>query len=146
MNDTVISQISALHSKSGSELKDLWQELYQSTPPSYNKLFLIKRLAYRIQELAFGGMTKKMEEKLINYTEDTKHSRSKTLKPVTGTRLLRIYQGIEHQVTVLADGFEYQGQKYKSLSVIARKIAGGTRWSGPAFFGLKRRAGGKNHD
>ena len=145
MNTSIIAKISSLQNKSGSELKELWEELYQSPPPPYNKVFLIKRIAYRIQELAFGGLPKKIEEQLINYTEETKHRR-KTLKPATGTRLVRVYQGIEHQVTVLTDGFEYQGQKYKSLSVIARRIAGGTRWSGPAFFGLKRKTGGKNHD
>ena len=56
---------------------------------------------------------------------------------MAGTRLIREYQGIEHCVTVLADGFEYQGRPYKSLSAVARAITG-TRWNGPLFFGLRR--------
>ncbi len=58
-------------------------------------------------------------------------------RPVAGTRLIREWQGVEHHVTVLTDGYEYQGRKYKSLSAIARAIAG-TRWNGPLFFGLRR--------
>jgi hypothetical protein len=57
-----------------------------------------------------------------------------------GTRLMREYQGEEHHVTVLNSGFEYRGKRYKSLSGIARAITG-TQWSGPLFFGLKRKGG-----
>ena len=61
----------------------------------------------------------------------------KTDRPLTGTRLVREWQGAEHVATVLADGYEYQGRPYKSLSAIARAITG-TQWNGPLFFGLKR--------
>jgi hypothetical protein len=61
-------------------------------------------------------------------------------KPIAGTRLIREYQGVEHSVTVLRDGFEYQGRPYQSLSAIARAITG-TRWNGWTFFGLKHRRG-----
>ena len=61
-------------------------------------------------------------------------------RPIVGTRLIREWKGVEHAVTVLADGYEYQGRRYKSLSAIARAITG-TRWNGPAFFGLARRNG-----
>ena len=60
-------------------------------------------------------------------------------KPIAGTRLLREYQGVEHCVTVLRDGYEYEGRPYKSLSAIARAITG-TRWNGWTFFGLKGRS------
>jgi hypothetical protein len=59
-------------------------------------------------------------------------------KPITGTRLIREYHGVEHSVTVLHDGYEYQGRPYQSLSAIARAITG-TRWNGWLFFGLKNR-------
>jgi hypothetical protein len=59
-------------------------------------------------------------------------------RPIAGTRLLREYQGVEHVVTVLADGFEYEGRPYRSLSAIARVITG-TRWNGWTFFGLSGR-------
>ncbi len=58
------------------------------------------------------------------------------LKPITGTRLIREWQGVEHVVTVTRDGYEWQGRPYKSLSSVARGITG-TRWSGWVFFGLK---------
>jgi len=61
-------------------------------------------------------------------------------RPIAGTQLLRDYQGIEHTVTVLADGYEWQGRPYKSLSAIARAITG-TRWNGWTFFGLKNQRG-----
>ena len=60
-------------------------------------------------------------------------------RPVSGTRLIREYQGVEHCVTVRDDDFEYQGRPYKSLSAIARAITG-TQWNGVVFFGLKSRA------
>ena len=61
-------------------------------------------------------------------------------RPITGTRLLREWQGVEQIVTVTADGFEWQGRPYKSLSAIARAITG-TRWNGWTFFGLKNHRG-----
>ncbi len=65
-------------------------------------------------------------------------------KPVAGTRLVREHQGVEHIVTVLQDGYEWQGRPYKSLSAVARAITG-TRWNGWAFFGLKRHSAGPPH-
>ena len=62
-------------------------------------------------------------------------------RPIAGTRLVREYQGVEHVVTVLADGFEWQGRPYRSLSAIARAITG-TRWNGWTFFGLKNQRSG----
>jgi hypothetical protein len=62
--------------------------------------------------------------------------------PVAGTRLLREWQGVEHAVTVLTDGFEYDGRPYKSLSAIARAITG-TRWNGWLFFGLRKQGRGR---
>ena len=58
-------------------------------------------------------------------------------RPAAGTRLVREYRGVEHTVTVLADGYEWQGRPYRSLSAIARAITG-TRWNGLIFFGVKR--------
>ena len=61
-------------------------------------------------------------------------------KPVAGTRLIREYQGVEHSVTVLHDGYEWEGRPYKSLSAVARAITG-TRWNGLVFFGLRNNRG-----
>ena len=60
-------------------------------------------------------------------------------RPISGTRLIREWQGVEHTATVLDDGFEYQGRRYKSLSAIARAITN-VRWNGPAFFGFRNRS------
>jgi hypothetical protein len=63
-------------------------------------------------------------------------------RPIAGTRLIREWKGVEHTVTVLDDGYEYQGRPYKSLSAIARAIAG-TRWNGWVFFGVRRSGAGR---
>lgn len=136
MNNALLKQITALPSMTSTELRALWKELGMGDSLHFNKPYLIKRIAYRLQELALGGESiayiRRMEA-LVRGKAKTKAA----TRPITGTRLIREYQGEEHQVTVLEDGFEYRKQKYKSLSVIARHITG-TRWSGPAFFGLKR--------
>ena len=63
-------------------------------------------------------------------------------RPVPGTRIVREWQGVEHAVTVLESGYEYQGRPFKSLSAVANAITG-TRWSGPLFFGIKATGGDK---
>ena len=107
--------------------------------------FLESRLAYRVQELVFGGLkpetVKRLEalgERLDGGNITMRRSRADD-RPIAGTRLIREYQGVEHVVTVRDDGFEWQGRPYRSLSAIARAIAG-TRWNGLVFFGLKRQA------
>ena len=138
MNNSVLAQLAALPEKSTAELKQLWRDLYDREPPPYNKPFLIKRLAYRIQELAYGGLSARAEAKLKELIEEEDRRVKGKLpvrkgdRPIAGTRLIREWQGVEHCATVLEDGFEYQGRRYKSLSAIARAITG-TRWNGPLF-------------
>ena len=148
MNDSVLAQLAALPQKTPAELKQLWRELYDREPPSGNKPFLIKRLSYRIQELAYGGLSARAEAKLAVLIEE-EDRRVKGLpslrtgdRPIAGTRLIRQWQGVEHCVTVLDDGFEYQGARYRSLSAVARAIAG-TRWNGWVFFGVRRSGAGR---
>jgi hypothetical protein len=134
--------VAALPEKSTHELKQLWRDLYDREPPPYNKPFLIKRLAYRIQELAYGGLSSRTEARLKELIEEEdrrvkgKQPLRKSDRPIAGTRLIREWKGVEHAVTVLANGYEYRGRPYKSLSAIARAITG-TRWNGPAFFALR---------
>jgi hypothetical protein len=148
MNDSVLAQLAALPEKSTAELKQLWRELYDREPPSHNRPFLIKRLAYRIQELAYGGLSARAEAKLAVLIEEEDRrvrglpSPRKGDRPIAGTRLIRQWQGVEHTVSVLDDGFEYQGAKYRSLSAVARTIAG-TRWNGWVFFGVRRSGAGR---
>ena len=112
-----------------------WRDLFGTEPPGYNRRFLESRLAYRIQELAYGGLkpeTVKRLEALGEQFADRNVTRRRIrhdAMPIAGTRLLREWQGIEQTVTVLAEGYEWQGRPYRSLSAIARAITG-TRWNG----------------
>jgi hypothetical protein len=145
MSKSVLAQIGALKSMDAKALKARWRELFDTEPPPYNRRFLESRLAYRIQELAYGGLKPETVERLAALAAQvggkaTRRARVAQERPITGTRLLREWQGVEHSVTVRDDGFEYQGRPYKSLSAIARLIAG-SRWNGWVFFGLKNQRG-----
>jgi hypothetical protein len=142
MTDTVLARIAALKTMAAPDLKRKWRELFDTEPPPYNRRFLESRLAYRIQELAYGGLKPETVERLRALGEqyDGGDVRKRKLKadtrPITGTQLIREWKGVEHRVTVRDDDFEYQGRPYKSLSAAARAITG-TRWNGFIFFGLK---------
>jgi hypothetical protein len=143
-HDPIPTRLAALKSTPTKDLKQQWRELFDSEPPPFNRRYLESRLAYRIQELAYGGLKPETIRRLERLGEeldggDRKKSRIRAdFHPIAGTRLLREWQGVEHVVTVTADGFEWQGRPYKSLSAIARAITG-TRWNGWVFFGLKSR-------
>ncbi len=140
--DPIPARLAALKTTSTPDLKQQWRELFDSDPPPFNRRYLESRLAYRIQELAYGGLRPETVKRLEALGEqldggDRKKSRIRAdMMPIVGTRLIREWQGVEHVVTVIADGFDWQGRPYKSLSAIARGITG-TRWNGWVFFGLK---------
>jgi len=142
MTDTVLARLAVLKTNSTSELRQQWRQLFESEPPLYNRRFLESRLAYRIQELAYGGLKPETIERLEALAEqlDGGDPRKRRLKadprPLSGTCLIREWQGVEHCVRVRDHDFEYQGRPYKSLSAVARAIAG-SRWNGWIFFGLK---------
>jgi hypothetical protein len=144
LTDTVLARVAALKALPITKLKQQWRDLFETEPPPYNRRFLEHRLAYRIQELAYGGLKRETIERLRRIAEDLDGGdpmRRRQLandRPIAGTRLIREWQGIEHAVTVRDDDFEYQGRPYRSLSSIARAITG-TRWNGLIFFGLKNR-------
>lgn len=146
MTETVLAQLAALKSAPTPELKQQWRDLFEKEPPPYNRKFLESRLAYRIQELVYGGLKKETIERLEALGEQLNGGklairRMRTdIRPIAGTQLIREWQGVEHCVTVRVHDFEYQGRPYKSLSAIARAIAG-TRWNGWVFFGLKNQRG-----
>jgi hypothetical protein len=143
---TVLTQIAALKTLPTDVLKKKWRELYESEPPAFNRSYLESRLAYRIQELAYGGLGKDMQRRIVALKDELLDHKPRRqidpTRPPTGAILVREFQGVEHRVRVLADGFEYQGRSYKSLSALARIISG-TNWSGPMFFGLRNRRGYK---
>ena len=143
-HDPIPARLAALKTATTLELKAQWRDLFDSEPPPFNRRYLESRLAYRIQELAYGGLKPETVRRLERLGEeldggDRKRSRIRAdTMPIAGTRLIREWQGVEHVVTVTSDGFEWQGRPYKSLSAIARAITG-TRWNGLVFFGLKNR-------
>lgn len=140
MSADVIGKVAALPSLENDELKKLWRELFDEPAPRKKRDYLIPRLAWRIQELAYGGLSDTAQDRinrLMRGKEQLKPSSNRVKRPAVGTKLIREYQGIEHHVTVTRNGFEYQGRTFRSLSHIAREITG-TRWSGPLFFGLTR--------
>src|SRR5689334_13434434 len=139
MSKSVLAQIVALKSLDAQALKARWRELFETEPPPYNRKFLESRIAYRVQELAFGGLRPETVERLAAMAahigeKGARRTRRAEQRPVAGTRLVREWKGVEHSVTVQDSGFEYQGRPYQSLSAIARLITG-TRWNGPLFFG-----------
>jgi hypothetical protein len=138
----VLGRLAALKTTATPELKQQWRTLFGTEPPPYNRRFLESRLAYRIQELAYGGLKPETIARLEALGEQfdggkvTVRRMRGDDRPIAGTQLIREYQGVEHVVTVTRDGYEYQGQPYQSLSAIARAITG-TRWNGRVFFGLR---------
>ena len=142
MNDPVLARLAALKTTPTPQLKEQWRQLFEGEPPAFNRRYLESRLAYRIQELAYGGLKPDTVRRLEKLGEELDGGRVDVRKrpandrPISGTRLIRDYQGVEHCVTVRDNDFEYQGRPYKSLSAIARAITG-TQWNGLTFFGLK---------
>jgi len=141
----VSEQLNALPEMNKAALSALWREHFGVPPPEKTRRDLIIRvLAYKIQEQAFGGISTSIRRRLRQFASaiekdpNSTISNTRVIKP--GTRLIREWQGKSYKVTVAKSGFEYDGQWYASLSEIARLITG-TRWSGPLFFGLKVSAG-----
>ena len=148
MTDSVLAQLAALPEKTTPELRQLWRDLFDSEPPRYNRRFLESRLADRMQELQYGGLKPATVARLEALGEDLDGGKIEVRRkraderPIAGTKLIREWKGVEHTVTVLDDGYDYQGRPYKSLSAIARAITG-TRWNGWVFFGVRRSGAGK---
>jgi Protein of unknown function (DUF2924) len=139
MTESVAARVAALPKTPTPELKRMWRELYDNEPPGFSRNYLISRLAYRIQELAYGGLKPATRTRLDALADalDPKAARKRAANgPVVGTQLIREWRGVEHKVTVLTDSFEWEGRRYKSLSAVARGISG-TRWNGWTFFGLR---------
>jgi hypothetical protein len=139
---SVFAQLTALRRMSVVELKQRWETLFGTPAPNNSRSYLEVRLGNRIQELMLGGLsrdTRRVLDLLVKELEG-KNTRKAIMtdprKPVPGTRLLREWDGAEHSVTVLRDGFDWQGRKFKSLSAVARAITG-TQWNGYRFFGLR---------
>jgi len=142
-NAEVDRQIAELGDRSTDELRIAWRQFHRAEPPhGLSRDLMIRGLANQLQERADGGLSRALQRRLQLLTgEFEKGARSFlpgiVLKP--GTSLVRQWRGHTHTVLVREDGFEYDGQHYRSLSVVAEKITG-AHWSGPRFFGVSRRA------
>ena len=142
MDPEITNQIAQLRSLSRQELLNLWQKVYRSAAPQgIRRELMVPILAYRIQENAYGGLKPATRYKLRRIARELEKSAAspelriqRTIKP--GTCLLLHWRGQEHEVLVTDSGYDYRGASFSSLSPIARQITG-TRWSGPAFFGLR---------
>ena len=124
------------------ELRAEWCRLYKADAcPRLSRELVVRAVAHRMQELAFGGLGGELQRHLRKIAQDAKVNgvakidRRPALKP--GTRLMREWRGRHYELVVLDDGFSWQGVHYRSLSAVARTITG-TAWSGPLFFGLKQ--------
>src|SRR5204863_7820093 len=123
------------------QLRETWCRLYKmAAPRRLSRELLMRAVAYRLQELASGGLRPELQRQLHQIASELQQTGRVTIRPRPrlrpGTRLLREWQGRSHEVLVLNDGFSWQATHYRSLSAIARKITG-TAWSGPLFFGLR---------
>jgi Protein of unknown function (DUF2924) len=136
---TVAAEIARLESLALGDLRQEWQRLNQTPPPKrLSRDILLRGITYKLQEDTFGGLSKSILRKLqstgpCEASSSAKHRLRPSFKP--GTRLVREWNGVSHTVIILADGIEWRGQRFRSLSIVAREITG-AHWSGPRFFGL----------
>lgn len=134
------AELDRLQSMPIVQLRALWRAKFKSEPPkAFGPDLLRRSIAYRIQEQAYGGLDRStarlLKQLMAQYTKTPgKLVLPRRIKP--GAILVRQWKGKGHRVTVLENGFAYDGKTYESLSKIAREITG-ARWNGPRFFGLR---------
>lgn len=141
---SLLARLARLPEMTWAELKVEYQRLFHAEPPVKHRRFVERRLATRLQEIEYRhhdrnrlDRNKRRIEALVE--TGVVPARVRNTAPMPGTVLTRQFDGVAHRVTITVDGgVEYQGQRYASLSAVARAITG-TRWSGPAFFGLRER-------
>ena len=146
MEPTVLQQVAALRKMPLAALRQRWKALFGIEPPkAYKPEQLVRRLAYRVQELHYGGLSQAAQRQLAEIADRDEERRkgrrpSRQMRdmPAMGTRFVREWHGQEHVVTATQDGgFEYAGARYRTLSAVARAITG-QHLSGRRFFGLYR--------
>ena len=137
---TLEAEIARLDDLGLDDLRKLFGRLVGAVPANHGIHLLRRRLAYELQARAHGDLSTEAQRRLKRLHEAFKADPSFTplpglgLKP--GTVLTRTWHGVLYQVRVTTDGFNYRGERFGSLSEVARRITG-THWSGPVFFGLK---------
>jgi len=157
----VPAQLAALHEMTVEQLRERWMVLYGQPTASRNGPYLRKRLAWRIQEVAEGGLTQRARDRIEaildgHFLPDITRRAREAAQPVfpkapastdrdsrlppTGTVLRKVHRGEEHLVTVLDDGFEHRDVRYRTLTAVAKAITG-AGWNGFLYFGLATRGG-----
>ena len=154
---SIAGQIAQLQAMTVGQLREEYLQLFGEEARSRNRTWLWKRCAWRVQELAYGGLSERAKRRLEELMPDAElalrvppgrfqEARDAAVRqtrdprlPRPGTVLLKTYKGQRIVVEVLHDGFSYEGQVFRSLSAVARAIAG-THWNGWAFFGLNGKA------
>lgn len=141
MQRTVLRQIDELNRMSMAQMRKRWDDLFGGDGMRLNRKHLLRRLAYRIQELAQGGMDGETQRQMAAVADGMPTGAKRQTPRLTqthldpGTRLLRDWHGQQYEVVVTQDGFLYAGRPYRSLSAIAKAITG-AHWNGRRFFGL----------
>ena len=140
--ETVAARLAQLPYLPMENLWALWDQYFDRRPGHHHRTWLESRLAYKLQERAYGGLKVSVRRKLESIGETgvlPKNLQRDADRLLPGTILTRTYDDIDHHVLVRGvRDFEYRGQRFTSLSAIARVITG-SPWSGPLFFGLKSR-------
>ncbi len=123
------------------ELRGEWRRLHRMPPPMrLSRDLLTRGITYKVQERLLGCLSRSILRKLEGVNIESEASSARKRPPISlkaGTRLIREWRGLTHTVLVHADGFEWHGRRYRSLTLIAHKITG-AHWSGPRFFGLRK--------
>ena len=122
-----------------SELAEKWKLLFHKEPPKYGEIFMRRRLAHRIQELAYGGLSDTARKKLDSVNGKVRRAQSGLR---LGTVIVRTWRAAKYEVRVCKEGFEWNGQIFHSLSATARAITGINR-NGYEFFGIREK---RKHD
>ena len=153
MTESMVARIAKLQQMSTAELREEWRRVMGEEPRSYNRQWMFKRLAWAIQAREYGGLSARAQarlEELLPFAEVWMPLGRKAFQPAhadppngdrrlpPGTVLTRVYKRQTLAVTVLEEGFEYKGQRYPSLTAIAKAVTG-AHWNGRLFFGLKAR-------
>jgi DUF2924 family protein len=135
-------EITGLVDRSTQELRRVWRTLHHTGPPlGLSRDLMIRGLADKLQERAHGGPSRALQRRLqilAGEFEKGALSFDPGIVLKTGATLVRQWRGHTHTVLVGDDGFEYEGRRYRSLTVIAERITG-AHWSGPRFFGVSKR-------
>jgi hypothetical protein len=150
MNSQIARQIAQLHDLTMEELRETYQQLFGDRSQTMNRQYLFRRIAWRLQSLAEGDLSHRARNRAMVLARDAdlktrppadfhaftlEGSKRDWRLPAVGRTLTRTHGGTLHKVIVCGDGFQYRGEKFRSLSAVAFAITG-TRWNGYAFFGL----------